>query len=270
MVEEHDKAWLAGVFDRAAATYDAAGGGYHDEFGVRLVAAAGVRSGDRVLDVACGRGAVSEPAARVAGRGGRAFGVDVSSEMVRLAGERVIAAGLDAETAVMDAEQLDFPAESFDVVLCAFGVFFLPDPERAMAGFRRVLVPGGTVALSSWGADDPNWAWEAALLADIEVEQRPVRRPFDQADELDALLRNAGFDDVHVEASHHETRFADAEEWWAWKWSYSFRGVLEQLPAERVERLRAEASHSLESMASDQGLVLRLEALFASGHPRRG
>ena len=99
MVEEHDKGWLAGVFDRAAATYDAAGGGYHDEFGVRLVAAAGVRSGDRVLDVACGRGAVLEPAARVAGRGGRVFGVDVSSEMVRLAGERVIAAGLDADTA---------------------------------------------------------------------------------------------------------------------------------------------------------------------------
>jgi ubiquinone/menaquinone biosynthesis C-methylase UbiE len=57
------KAWLAGVFDRAAASYDVMAGAYHDHFGARLVEHAGVGPGDRVLDVACGRGAVCIPAA---------------------------------------------------------------------------------------------------------------------------------------------------------------------------------------------------------------
>jgi ubiquinone/menaquinone biosynthesis C-methylase UbiE len=260
-----DKAWLADVFDRAAATYDEPGGGYHDRFGERLVRAAGVQAGDRVLDVACGRGAVLAPAARVAGGDGRVLGVDLSPEMVRLAAERLAGEGLDVETAVMDAETLDLPDRSFDVVLCAFGVFFLPDPERAAAELRRVLVPTGTVAVSTWGADDPRWAWEDELLADVAVERRAVRRPFDQPAALEALLRGAGFDDVHVEPSHLEVRFGDADEWWAWKWSYSFRGILEQLPDERVARLRRDARQRLDEMARGDGLLLRLEALFAVG-----
>jgi ubiquinone/menaquinone biosynthesis C-methylase UbiE len=259
------KAWLAGVFDRAAATYDGPGGGYHDRFGERLVTAAGVRAGDRVLDIACGRGAVLVPAARVVGSEGRVLGVDLSTEMVRLARERMAAAGLAAETAVMDAEQLDVPDASFDVVLCAFGVFFLPDPERAVAGFRRVLADGGTAALSTWGAEDPRWQWEGDLLADTAVERRTVRRPFDEAAELAELLTGAGFEDVSVEASHLDIRFEDADEWWAWKWSYSFRGILEQLPDAAIERVRAQARRHIDAMDEGDGLPLHLEALFAVG-----
>jgi len=259
------KAWLAGVFDRAAAAYDGPGGGYHDRFGARLVEAAGVRPNDRVLDVACGRGAVLVPAARVVGVGGRVLGIDLSPEMVRLAGARAAAEAVDAEVAIMDAEQLDLPDRSFDVVLCAFGIFFLPDPERALAGFRRVLVPDGTVALSTWGAEDPRWAWEDDLLADVAVERRAVRRPFDQPAELEALLTDAGFHNVRVEASELAARIADADEWWAWKWSYSFRGILEQLSADRVERLRADATARLDELDDGQGLPLKLEALFAIG-----
>ena len=261
-----DKAWLAGVFDRVAATYDVPGGGYHDEFGERLVVVAGVRPGDRLLDVACGRGAVLVPAARLVGPAGRVLGVDLSPEMVRLASARVAAAGLEAETAVMDAEKLDLPDEAFDVVVCAFGIFFLPDPDRAMREFRRVLVAGGTVALSTWGAEDPAWAWEDGLLAGVSVERRPVHRPFDDPAALEDLLGAAGFSGGRVEVDTLEIRFADADEWWAWKWSYSFRGILEQLPEARVDRIRREAQERLEAIAGDGGLVLKLEALFATGH----
>ena len=68
------KAWLAGVFDRAAPTYDRVGDAYHDYFGERLVDRAGVAEGDAVLDVACGRGAALLPAAKRVGAGGRAAG----------------------------------------------------------------------------------------------------------------------------------------------------------------------------------------------------
>ena len=71
MTRVDTKAWLAGVFDRAAPTYDKVAGAYHDHFGERLVELAGVRPGDAVLDVACGRGAVLVPAAARVGPTGR-------------------------------------------------------------------------------------------------------------------------------------------------------------------------------------------------------
>lgn len=166
----------------------------------------------------------------------------------------------------MDAEQLNLPDGSFSVVLCGFGIFFLPDPERAVAGFRRVLVPGGKVGLSTWGADDERWSWEGELLADLVAPRRAVQRPFNQPAELEALLHGAGFDDVAVRTEHHEVHLAGADEWWAWKWSYSLRGVLEQLSPDRLERLRREASLRMAAMsADDEGVPLRLEAFIALG-----
>lgn len=260
------KAWLAGVFDRAAATYDEVAGAYHDHFGSRLVELAGVGEGDAVLDVACGRGAVLVPAASRVGATGRVVGVDLSPEMVRLARERVVAAGVRADVRVMDAERLEVADGSFSVVLCAFGLFFLPDPEGAMAGFHRALAAGGTVAVSTWGAEDPRWAWEDDLLADVHVERRALQRPFDEPGDVEGLLRGAGFDDVAVRAVHHDVHLADADEWWTWKWSYSMRGVLEQLPAPRLDRLRREATERIASMQSADGrLPLRLEAIVATG-----
>ena len=261
------KSWLAGVFDRAAPTYDVVAGAYHDHFGVRLVELAGVDVGDSVLDVACGRGAVLVPAAARAGPTARVLGVDLSPVMVRLARDRVDHAGVRAEVAVMDAEQLDVSAGAFSVVLCGFGVFFLPDPERAMAGFHRALATGGTVAVSTWGPEDDRWAWEDDLLADVVVERRAVRRPFDRTDELAELL-GTDFEDVVVMTESHEVQLADADEWWAWKWSYSLRGVLEQLSARRLDRLRRDAQERIEAMRVGGGIPLRLEAHFALG--RRG
>ena len=261
------KTWLAGVFDRAAPTYDVVAGSYHDYFGARLVGLADVRAGDSVLDVACGRGAVLVPAATRVGPSGRVLGVDLSPVMVRLARDRIDQAGVQAEVAVMDAEQLDVPAGAFSVVLCGFGIFFLPEPERAMAGFHRALTHGGTVAVSTWGADDDRWVWEDDLLGDVIVERRAVRRPFDRRADLEELL-DRNFDDVVVITESHDVQLADADEWWAWKWSYSLRGVLEQLAAERLDRLRRDAAERIEAMRVDGGIPLRLEAHFALGRRR--
>jgi ubiquinone/menaquinone biosynthesis C-methylase UbiE len=180
--DDDPKEWLAGVFDRAAPTYDELAGAYHDHFGARLVDITGVVPGDRVLDVGCGRAAVVLPAAaRVGDAGPRVVGVDLSPEMVRLAAERAEAVGARVDLRVGDAEDLDVCAGVFDVVLCGFGVFFFPDPERAVAGFHRALVPGGRVGLSTWGAEDERWAWEGELLAGVDVGRRAVQRSTSRA-----------------------------------------------------------------------------------------
>jgi ubiquinone/menaquinone biosynthesis C-methylase UbiE len=264
------KAWVSGVFDRAAPSYDEVAGGYHDHFGAQLVDVVGVGPGDVVLDVGCGRGAILIPAAARVGSGGSVVGVDLSPEMVRLARQRADADGVAARIEVMDAENLDLPDGLFSVVLCGFGIFFLPDPEGAVAGFRRVLAPGGRLGVSTWGVEDERWSWEDELFADLVVERRAVRRPFDQAGDLESLLRGGGFDKVVVQTVHHEVTLAGPEEWWAWKWSYSLRGVLEQIPPTRLEQLQRDAYTRIAAMrANTRGdLTLRLEALFAFGHAR--
>jgi O-methyltransferase/aklanonic acid methyltransferase len=256
--DEH-KTWVAGVFDRAAATYDRVGVPYHDVLGRRLLEVAAPPDGYALLDVACGRGAVL---AAAGGAAARRVGVDVSAEMVAQAG-----AGLPGvELRVMDAEHLDFAAASFDVVTCAFAVFFLPDPERAAAQFHRVLRPGGLVALSSWGDDDdPRWAWEGDLFAGLAVARRPMRRPFDRPEDLETLLAGAGFRRIRLHREELEIRFADARQWWDWNWSFSRRGMFEQVDAATVESLRVAAARHLAAMHTADGIPMRLVAWFAVG-----
>jgi ubiquinone/menaquinone biosynthesis C-methylase UbiE len=254
---EH-KAWVAGVFDRAAVTYDRIGTPYHEVLGRRLLEVADPPAGFALLDVACGRGAVL---AAAAGRAARRVGVDVSAEMIALADAELT--GVDLR--VMDAEHLEFDDAAFDVVTCAFAVFFLPNPDRAVAGFHRVLRPGGLAALSSWGDDDPRWAWEDDLLSGLGVARRAIRRPFDRPEDLEALLAGAGFGDIRLHREELEVRFADAQQWWDWNWSFSRRGTLEQLDSATVEAVRAESARHLAEMRTPEGIPMRLVAWFAVG-----
>ena len=168
---------MAGVFDRAAPTYDRVGVAYHEHFARRLVELAGLPAGADLLDVGCGHGAVLLAAARQAGG---LTGVDVSAGMLDRARDALGAAGVDdVRLEVMDAEDLAFASGSFDAVTAAFLLFFLPDPEGAVAEFHRVLRPGGRIAVSTWGDEDPRWAWADELLADLQVDRRALQRPFD-------------------------------------------------------------------------------------------
>jgi ubiquinone/menaquinone biosynthesis C-methylase UbiE len=254
--DEH-KAWLAGVFDRAAATYDRVGHPYHDVLGRRLLEVTAPPTGYALLDVACGRGAVLA----AAGGAARRVGVDVSAEMIARAGAELT----DVDLRVMDAERLDFDDHVFDVVTCAFAVFFLPRPDRAVAEFRRVLRPGGLAALSSWGDEDPRWAWEDDLMAGLGVARRTVQRPFDRPEDLEALLAGAGFQDIRSHREELEIWFADAQQWWDWNWSFSRRGILEQLDVATVDALRAASARHLEAMRTSNGLPMSLVAWFVVG-----
>ena len=262
------KQWVAGVFDRAARTYDRVGEPYHDHYGRRLVEVLDPRPTDALLDVGCGRGAVLVPAAP---RVHRLVGVDASPGMVAAAREELDRAGAGpVDLRVMDAESLEFEDASFDAVTCAFTLFFLPRPERAADEFARVLRPGGRLIVSTWGDDDPRWTFADDLLAALPVARRPVRRPFDRPEDVRALLAAAGLADPTSRREDHEIRFADADQWWAWHWSFSRRGVLEQLDAAAVDELRMVSIAAIPDPLRAAGLPMRLSAWFTSaGAPDR-
>lgn len=112
-----------------------------------LVEHAGVRSGQRVLDVACGTGIVARTAADLTGEPGAMTGLDLNEAMLTVA-RRLRP---DIEWRHGDAAELPFPEDSFDVVLCQSGLMFFPDVPKALREMARVVVPGGgTVAVQVW------------------------------------------------------------------------------------------------------------------------
>ena len=122
----------------------------------RLITSAGELAADRakltgdedVLDVACGSGNATLPAAR---SGARVTGLDLTPSLLE-AGKRdaEAEAGLEIEWVEGDAEQLPLDEASFDAVLSVFGVMFAPDHRRLPAEIARVLRPGGRMVLSNW------------------------------------------------------------------------------------------------------------------------
>ena len=113
--------------------------------------------GDTVLELAAGAGDTGFEAAALAGERGRLISTDFSPAMVDVARRRGAELGLgNVDYRVMDAERIELDADSVDGVLCRFAYMLMPDPAAALAETRRVLRPGGRLALAVWGAPERN------------------------------------------------------------------------------------------------------------------
>jgi SAM-dependent methyltransferase len=115
--------------------------------GEAVVAAAGVEPGMEVLDVACGTGNATLPAARA---GARVTGLDFAPGLLEIARERAADAMLEIDFVEGDAQALPFEDASFDRVVSTFGHMFAPDHRKTADEMKRVLKPGGAIAVASW------------------------------------------------------------------------------------------------------------------------
>ncbi|MCA1636918.1 MAG: methyltransferase domain-containing protein [Acidobacteria bacterium] len=131
--------WTAGDFGQIAKSYETGAG----EFIKRL----NLQSGMRVLDVACGTGNLSLPAARA---GATVTGVDIAENLIEQARANAENEGLKIQFDVGDAENLSYDDASFDAVVTMFGAMFAPRPELAAAELIRVCRPGGFIAMANW------------------------------------------------------------------------------------------------------------------------
>lgn len=281
MADEHDdmeenKQWLAAAFGRAAPTFDRVGPRFFGYFGRWLVEQAGVRTGERVLDVACGRGSALLPASDAAGAQGLVVGIDLSQGMIRaLADEVRDQQRTNVGVCVMDAERLEFPDASFDCVLCGFSLYFFPHLEQALAEMHRVLRPGGRLAVTTWDkAGGEDWEWYRALVKAYLPQQETAapEQPgpeFDESQGVEAILRTAGFQDVRSSREMFDAIYRDEEEWWDTAWSHGWRMNLEQIEAhggaEALERFKAEAFRGLQRVKTAEGFHSRWTAICAVG-----
>jgi demethylmenaquinone methyltransferase/2-methoxy-6-polyprenyl-1,4-benzoquinol methylase len=138
---------VAGVFSSVANRYDLMNdlmsGGLHRLWKAFTVALAGVREGERVLDVAAGSGDLAIEFAKRAGPSGQVWLTDINRAMLERGRDRLLDRGLTLPAVQCDAEALPFPSDYFDCVSVAFGLRNMTDKHAALAEMRRVLRPAG-------------------------------------------------------------------------------------------------------------------------------
>jgi ubiquinone/menaquinone biosynthesis C-methylase UbiE len=197
--------------------YDRFVGRYSPRLAEAMCDAAGVRTGQRALDVGCGSGAlVAELARRLGAESVSA--VDPSEPFVEAARAKVPGARI----VLGSAESLPFDDDEFDATLSQLVVNFLDDPDRGLAEMVRVTRSGGTVAGCVWdyggGMTMLRTFWEAAVALEPEraapfVEANTMR--FAHPDELEHLWRAAGIDGVDVAPIVVEASYEDFGDLWA-------------------------------------------------------
>lgn len=172
-----------------------------DRWAQTLVRIADPRTDERVLDIACGTGIVARTVAAGRASHERITGIDINPDMLAIA--RRTAPGIGWTLA--DATTTGLPDASFDVALCQQGLQFLSDPLAALRHWRRVLVPGGRLVVSTW--HDPDNVGYAPIRAALERHLTDHRQAvgflqaiFALSDpvEVHGLLVAAGFNDVDV------------------------------------------------------------------------
>lgn len=220
------RARLHGMWAAVAGSW-AAHAGYIDARGAdvteAMLNATAPQPGERVLELACGPGSVGLAAAARVAPGGEVVLSDVVAEMTAIASARADACRLDnVSTRELDLERIDEPDASYDVALCREGLMLVPDPARAAREIRRVLRPGGRIALAVWGPRARN-PWLGVVFDSVGAQLgRPVPPPgvpgpfsLDDPDRLAGLLADAGLSDVSISELPTPLRAGSPEEWWA-------------------------------------------------------
>lgn len=259
------------MFDRVADTYDAVGVPWFGPIAAGLVAELDVRPGERVLDIGCGRGAALRPLALATGPAGRAVGIDLAPRMVELTA-RDLSDLPQVTVAVDDARAPRLPASSFDVVSASLVLFFLPDPAAALRAWAGLLVPGGRLGISTFGAQDERWRRLDELfvpyLPQALLDARTSGRsgPFASDAGVAALLEGAGLEGVRTVGRTVEAVFRDPDQLVEFFWSHGQRAMWEAVPPEERDNLRDRIVDLARSIADASGrLALGQEVRWTLG-----
>jgi SAM-dependent methyltransferase len=205
----------AATFRTPAEAYDRHIGRYGGELARALIAAAGLRAGDRALDVGCGPGALTQELVALLGAD-HVAAVDPSAPFAAACAARL--PGVQVEVGA--AESLPFEDASFDAALAQLVVNFMSDPLAGVREMRRVTRPGGTVAAAVWDYAGEMTIlrrfWDAAVALDPAAAELDEGRcmPFCTPDALGELWSSAGLADVRVEPVVVGARYDDFEDLW--------------------------------------------------------
>ncbi len=202
-------------WDLAADDYEALWNAQLSPARTAMLELASLAPGEQVLDVACGTGLVTLPAARAVAPAGEAFGIDVSGRMVEAARRRADEQEIpNARFTRMDGEALPIPVSSFDVALCALGLMYMPDPRQAVREMMRVVRPGGRIVLAVWGERVRcGWSPLFTIVEDeVTSEVCPLFFQLGQEHALGRLCADLGLELVRERRLSVQMAYRDATE----------------------------------------------------------
>lgn len=224
-----------------------------------------LKSGDRLLDVACGTGIVARLAADFVGDTGQLTGLDITPDMLKVARSLSATIHPAIQWREGNATELPFADSSFDVVVCQQGLQFFPDALTALKEMRRVLAPGGRVGLNVWRSTEFNPGYEVLANA-IEKHLNPesaamMRAPFalGDANKLRGLLTQAGFGETRIQFAIREARFPSPEELLRREVVSWLAGVTGELTDNVRDGLVTEVTEALQPYIDDEGLIFPME-----------
>jgi ubiquinone/menaquinone biosynthesis C-methylase UbiE len=242
----------------------------------RMLDLAGVGPGSAVLDLAAGAGEPAITIARRVGPAGSVLATDISANILTYAEQAARRQGVsNLTTRVMDGEDLDaLPADTFDVVTSRVGLIYFPDQQRALAGSRRVLRPGGRIAAMVYAPADRNQFFSIPISIIRRRAQLPPPvpgqpGPFSLGDDgvLEAAYRRAGFREIVTERIVAPVRMASAME--CVRFERESFGALHQMmsglsPVEREETWR-EIERELSRFEGTDGFTGPCEMVIGVG-----
>ncbi|MBC8063701.1 MAG: class I SAM-dependent methyltransferase [Chlorobia bacterium] len=245
---------------------------HHAELTNKLVSKAGLFEGAKVLDLASGTGEPPLTIASIIGPSGKIVASEISEALVDQIRRRTTLAGIpNLEVIQAEASALPFPDDSFDVVTCRLGVMYFAPVQSALAEIRRVLKPGGRVALLAWGMPEQGSYYASCIfpfLMRSGISPPPADAPtplrFSPPGSLTAELQKAGFEQVS------ETREVASLTWPGppeelWRYLYEtatpLRDVFDSLSTAEFKEAYAEAMALLGPLFDGKETVVTAEVV---------
>lgn len=236
----------------------------------KLLEMANLQPGEKLIDIACGTGLVSFPAAEKLGPNGFVLATDISDGMVKICTELANEKKLtNMEFKRMDAEELHVPSEEYDVALCALGLMYVPDPVKALKEMHRVIRPGGRAVAAVWGQRDHcGWA-EIFEIVDrrVATEVCPMFFNLGNRDVLKRSFEAAGFSNVSFEKLNTILNYSSDED----AYGAAFAGgpvalAYHKFPDQVKNEAHIEYLDSIKQFQKEKGYAIPGEFVVAVGY----
>jgi ubiquinone/menaquinone biosynthesis C-methylase UbiE len=221
-----------------------------------------------ILDVATGTGYAALTIAKELPQA-QITGIDFSEGMLAQALKSKREQGIENVTFVeMDMQAIDYPDNYFDVAVSAFSIFFVEDMKTQLIHIAEKVKEGGQILtttfydnafvplvnllidrLEKYGVNVPNLGWKR-----VATKEQCL-----------SLFKAAGLKNVTCERKPCGYYLKDASDWWYIVWNAGFRGLVNQLSQNDLEKFKREHLAEVEELKTDQGIWLEISTLYTVG-----